>query len=311
MQAVELGEKLGEGAYGKVFAVKGRGDATVKISEPASDLDEVSVLRALAGLPNILQFEQYFISGDSVWIVMPRYDMSLERYLGYFGSSMRDSQRTHVMREITQGLNAMHENGFVHLDVKPSNILVSSSLDKVVVADFGISKPQASGSIYPDECYSLFYRPPELLMSYSPIKTNLSPRMDVWALGCVFYEILASVVLFGACTDEVHMVFAVVQLWKCLNTSFTTEEYWAKFGWARSRRDIPDLDGISMERVNQVRKMYWSTNRPAVRARCRSEAFQAATQITTHKHRDLVISMLEPHERRIELSGVLEYLHNI
>jgi serine/threonine protein kinase len=89
------------------------------------------------------------------------------------------------------GLAEAHRKGFVHRDIKPDNIMVSSS-GQVKVADLGLAKPSIR-----DEQASLLsgtnlvmgtpqYMPPEQWEN----TTNVTPAADVWALGATLYYLL-------------------------------------------------------------------------------------------------------------------------
>jgi serine/threonine protein kinase len=93
-----------------------------------------------------------------------------------------------IMLHMLRGVEYIHLNGILHRDIKPSNILIRKGC--VQIADFGLSRMR---SIPPDyssdaEVVSLWYRAPELLLG----STTYGPPIDVWACGCILYELLCS-----------------------------------------------------------------------------------------------------------------------
>jgi len=97
-----------------------------------------------------------------------------------------------IARQITDALDAAHEKGIVHRDLKPANIKITPE-GLVKVLDFGLAKAAAIDGAPPTVTESrdgaLFgtasYMSPEQARSHSVDK-----RTDIWAFGCVLYEML-------------------------------------------------------------------------------------------------------------------------
>ncbi|WUH99946.1 serine/threonine protein kinase [Spirillospora sp. NBC_00431] len=88
-------------------------------------------------------------------------------------------------RRLSQGIAFLHEQGVVHLDLKPSNILLAPS-GSLKVADFGMAA-QVSELLRraPGAGGTLVYQPPEALQLRAA-----GPEADVYALGLICYEML-------------------------------------------------------------------------------------------------------------------------
>ena len=107
-----------------------------------------------------------------------------------------------IARQITEALEAAHEQGIIHRDLKPANIKVRG--DGVVkVLDFGLAKLVESPSVGSDATVSPTITSPALMtgvgvllgtaayMSPEQVKgQNADKRSDIWAFGCVVYEML-------------------------------------------------------------------------------------------------------------------------
>jgi serine/threonine protein kinase len=100
-----------------------------------------------------------------------------------------------IARQIADGLDAAHERGIVHRDLKPANIKITP--DGVVkILDFGLAKSGGSGAFEPSDLTAVTmpggvvgtpaYMSPEQARGLAADK-----RTDIWAFGCVLYELLS------------------------------------------------------------------------------------------------------------------------
>ena len=112
---------------------------------------------------------------------------------------LRMTEALTVARQIVDALEAAHEKGIVHRDLKPANIKITP--DGVVkVLDFGLAKvasPDGSGSdLSQSRAGAIFgtaaYMSPEQARGH-----NVDKRADIWAFGCVLFEMLTGRVAFA------------------------------------------------------------------------------------------------------------------
>jgi serine/threonine protein kinase len=118
------------------------------------------------------------------------------------------ARAAHVVEQIASALGAAHARGLVHRDVKPPNVLVEKSTgDHVYLTDFGLTRRVDSTSDVTKTgtmMGTLDYIPPEQINGQ-----EVDSRSDVYALGCVLYEMLTGRVPFERDT-EVAKLFAHV-----------------------------------------------------------------------------------------------------
>mmetsp|Transcript_30914 Transcript_30914/g.51707 ORF Transcript_30914/g.51707 Transcript_30914/m.51707 type:complete len:848 (+) Transcript_30914:163-2706(+) len=134
-----------------------------------------------------------------VLLVMPLYSCSLQTVVdegpGYPYCGFSDGLDVlKIMRQIADGINAIHTAGFRHADIKPANILLSED-NYAVITDFGSVSctPQVvntrSDAMKIQEEAEMFstasYRAPELYNT--PSECVLGGESDIWALGCLIY----------------------------------------------------------------------------------------------------------------------------
>ncbi|KAH8890107.1 kinase-like protein [Thozetella sp. PMI_491] len=93
-----------------------------------------------------------------------------------------------------------------HGDIKPENIVWFRKLQRLVITDFGLSRyhSRQSKSHDPNESlrgYSPTYRPPEY-----DLQVDITPRYDVWALGCVLLEFISWYILGNELTENAFSI---------------------------------------------------------------------------------------------------------
>ena len=111
-----------------------------------------------------------------------------------------------ILRDIAQGLADLHEEGYVHRDVKPDNIFVQDG-GKVLLADFGISKDMASsaGTMLPG-ALSRNYGSPEQAKGLPTTQAS-----DIYAFGAVAFELFSGDAPYGAIEPLTELVPGIDQ----------------------------------------------------------------------------------------------------
>lgn len=115
-----------------------------------------------------------------------------------------------IAKDIFQALSFCHEKGFVHGDVKPGNLLVSSD-GYIRLCDFGLAQPIADGAVSanqesPKGLCTLFYRAPESLLGDFH---NRNPAVDIYAAGLVLAELCLGRTLWEGINeiDQLGLIF--------------------------------------------------------------------------------------------------------
>ena len=136
-----------------------------------------------------------------VYLVLEYVDgETLGAILGRSENQRLDVTRSiHIARDVADALQAAHDLGIVHRDLKPDNIMLTQQ-DRVKVVDFGIAKAmETAGPGQHGVTRTGFvvgtprYMSPEQLAG-----TNVDARSDIYALGCVLYEMVTGRAAYDA-----------------------------------------------------------------------------------------------------------------
>ena len=140
------------------------------------------------------------------------------------------SQIKLIMYQLLSGLKYLHDNNILHRDIKPANILINNK-GVVKIGDFGLSRifsEFAKNKRYTNRVVTRWYRAPELLLG----DIAYGSAIDVWSIGCVFWEILTGEHLFRG-NDEKE-VFAQI----CKKCGTPSETSWPGIS------NLPDYEKI-------------------------------------------------------------------
>lgn len=221
-----LTKNLGSGTFGEVWLAtdpKGK-KVAVKFMDAApyegySDtvLSEIAYPLSLDH-PNIVKY--HAILGPDPISSLPKLDIDAKTVIGVVmdeaDGDLLSLIRNHkkllmenfqpIAYQLADALAYITSHNIIHRDLKPENILYrrcpSTSEVKVTIIDFGTS---IIGECYNESkatrVYTLPYRPPELFFETEDIP-KYDGKADVWALGCIFYEMYTSKILFNFKDDD-------------------------------------------------------------------------------------------------------------
>jgi serine/threonine-protein kinase len=210
----EILSLLGSGGMGEVYRAKdtklGR-DVALKILPDTFTHDperlarfrrEAQVLAAL-NHPHIGAIYGLDEAGGQQFLVLELVDgESLDRRIARGGPIPVDEALA-IAKQIAEALEAAHEKGIIHRDLKPANIALTKD-GNIKVLDFGLAKaPEAAGAERNELANSPTITSPAMMTGAGTIlgtAAYMSPeqakgraadkRSDIWAFGCVIYEML-------------------------------------------------------------------------------------------------------------------------
>ncbi|MFI6479650.1 protein kinase [Nonomuraea sp. NPDC050663] len=195
-----LDTRIGAGGMGEVW----RGEDTVlartvavkvllpgRMSDPGFAARFQAEARAMATInhPGVVDVYDYGVSGDTVYLVMKFVDGEpLDRLLSRLGR-IAPEPAMELIAQAASALQAVHDRGIVHRDVKPGNLLVQRD-GTLVLTDFGIARQEVANRLTDAGMVlgTAAYCAPEQAEGMP-----VTPAVDIYALGVVAYECLAGI----------------------------------------------------------------------------------------------------------------------
>lgn len=204
---------LGCGAFGSVWKCHDAGETVaVKIAHNRLEFaakKELAMLEAAAG-PGVVELKTSFRFNGGSCLVLEMLHESLLDVCGFEGALPVNRVRA-ITRDVLRALKRVHELGIVHADIKPENVMLTTS-GSVKLVDFGLA-------FYQDRFHDTArlqtreYRAPEVVLGFSQVTTAI----DIWSVACLVFEMSTSQYLFdiplathATCSrDEMHLAQAM------------------------------------------------------------------------------------------------------
>lgn len=206
-------EELGEGAFGSVvLAWDTRMQRRVAIKRLPLPVDSAgrplqahglaeARTAAMLGHPAIVTVFDFDTDSDEAFLVMEYVDgASLAEVLDDVGGPLTLDEAASVLDDVASALEFAHDNGVLHLDVKPENVLVTRD-GRAKVADFGMAELSSLSGHGPAFGGTPGYMPLEQLQG-----ATVTERTDEWALAALAYEVLTGDNPFADATVEASVM---------------------------------------------------------------------------------------------------------
>ncbi|XP_016144001.1 serine/threonine-protein kinase Nek1 [Sinocyclocheilus grahami] len=195
MDKYERLKKIGEGSFGKAILVKSRTDSRqyvikeIGISrmsnrERQESRREVAVLANMSH-PNIVQYKESFEESGCLYIVMDYCEGGdlFKKINNQRGTLFSEEQILDWFVQICLALKHVHDRKILHRDIKSQNIFLTKD-GTIQLGDFGIARVLNSTVELARTCIGTpYYLSPEICEN-----KPYNNKSDIWALGCVLYE---------------------------------------------------------------------------------------------------------------------------
>jgi len=192
--------ELGRGGMATVFLATDTeqgGEVAIKILHPTLAVSlgptrfrrEIAMLRQLDH-PNILPLLDASETGPLLYFAAPYFRGSTLRSLIKRTGPLPLDRVVAITRDVGSALDHAHERNILHRDIKPGNILIDR--DRAVLFDFGVARAIERTGIDALTLSGVILGTPEYMSPEQTTgETALDARSDIYALGCVVYEMLA------------------------------------------------------------------------------------------------------------------------
>ncbi|XP_069116645.1 cyclin-dependent kinase-like 1 isoform X6 [Argopecten irradians] len=207
MEKYEKLTRIGEGSYGVVFKCRNKETGVIvaikRFVESEDDplikkiaMREIRMLKQLKH-PNLVNLIEVFRRKKRLHLVFEYVDHTVLHELDRYPRGVNEDLVKKIVSQTLEAVNYCHSRNCIHRDVKPENILLSTER-QVKLCDFGFARV-LTGPLdeYTDYVATRWYRAPELLVG----DPKYGPPVDVWAIGCVFAELLSGQALWPGKSD--------------------------------------------------------------------------------------------------------------
>ncbi|XP_073126656.1 CBL-interacting serine/threonine-protein kinase 7 [Henckelia pumila] len=201
LEKYQLGSLLGRGSFAKVYKGRSLEDNTAEVAIKVIDkaatvtaamepriIHEVSAMRRLHNHPNILKLHEVLATKSKIYLVMelaPGGELfaKLSRCRRFSESTAR-----RYFQQVVSALRFCHQNGVVHRDIKPQNLLLDHE-GVLKITDFGLSalSEQKRDGLLHTACGTPAYTAPEVVyrQGYD------GEKADAWSCGILLYVFIA------------------------------------------------------------------------------------------------------------------------
>jgi tRNA A-37 threonylcarbamoyl transferase component Bud32/tetratricopeptide (TPR) repeat protein len=202
----ELEHEIGRGGMATVFRARDlRHDrlVAIKIMHPELALALgrerfLREIRVVAGLqhPNIVAVHDSGEANGVLYYVMPFIEGETLRHRLEREKRLSTDDALRIAHTVTDALGYAHAQGIVHRDVKPENILLAHT-GHALVADFGIARAAQLSREDRLTATGVSLGTPAYMAPEQALGEQTDARADVWALGCMLFEMLTGDPPFG------------------------------------------------------------------------------------------------------------------
>lgn len=201
---------ISSGTYGRVYKALGRngspGEFAIKKFKPDKEGEQVaytgisqSAVREMAlcselNHQNVIKLIEIILEDKCIFMVFEYAEHDLLQIIHHHTQQPRHpipaTTIKSIMFQLLNGCQYLHTNWVLHRDLKPANIMVTSS-GEVKIGDLGLArlfyKPLHALFSGDKVVVTIWYRAPELLLG----SKHYTPAIDMWAVGCIFAELLS------------------------------------------------------------------------------------------------------------------------
>ncbi|XP_077515128.1 death-associated protein kinase related isoform X2 [Amblyomma americanum] len=162
-------------------------------------LHEALVLKMAEPCPRVVDVREVFETPSELILILELAAGGELQHVLDSEECLPEKDVVRLMRQILEAVHFLHDRNIAHLDIKPQNLLLTSSFPQgdILLCDFGISRVIGKGTEIREIVGTPDYVAPEILQ-YEPI----SLATDIWSLGVLTYVLLSGHSPFGGDTKQ-------------------------------------------------------------------------------------------------------------
>eukprot|EP01116_Phalansterium_solitarium_P013454 TRINITY_DN30819_c0_g1_i1.p1 TRINITY_DN30819_c0_g1~~TRINITY_DN30819_c0_g1_i1.p1 ORF type:complete len:595 (+),score=153.16 TRINITY_DN30819_c0_g1_i1:616-2400(+) len=195
---LDIGDKLGEGAYGVVYKATWRFRPCVvkqiklerDVTAVAAFMREAERMQMLRPHPAVVQMLGVCTQVDAPVCIVTEYVNGGTLQDVMFDEYIAPEALLRAFHDVATGMNHLHNENIIHCDLAARNVLISRQGNDFdcKVADFGLSHFTDTGTYYGEQSVKIPIRwcSPEVIR-----QRRFSKKSDVWAMGVLMWEVLA------------------------------------------------------------------------------------------------------------------------
>lgn len=195
----QIERKLAEGGMGAVYIVRQEGTGAIRaaktIKAKSVDVEALERFRieyeslGLINHPNVVRVHASGVHNNVPYLVMELVeghelaDELTEPWDSYYAAE--------ISERILRALEAIHETGIIHRDIKPQNIFICDD-DQPKIADFGLARVMQGEGLTKtgDILGTPAYMAPEQVVA---VQSDINHQVDIWAVGVMLYQMISGV----------------------------------------------------------------------------------------------------------------------
>ncbi|KAL0451106.1 UNVERIFIED_CONTAM: Serine/threonine-protein kinase ATG1c [Sesamum latifolium] len=213
-----VGKQIGAGSFSTVWHARHRVHGTeVAIKEivtarlspklQESLKSEIFILKRV-NHPNIIRLHDMIEEPGKMYIILEYCkggDLSM--YIQQSQGRVPEATAKHFMQQLAEGLKVLRENNFIHRDLKPQNLLLSTDGDNCIlkIADFGFARSLQPRGLAETLCGSPLYMAPEIMQLQ-----KYDAKADLWSVGTILYQLVTGKTPFTG-NNQIHLLQNIIR----------------------------------------------------------------------------------------------------
>lgn len=195
---------IGKGSYSHVYR-SSCGKYAIKVFKDKfshHSIREIALMTFLDS-PYIVQAQKVELKSPGIWqIYMKKYSFDLSSPHWMTWVNRKIDRYLDICAQVSSAVSYLHKNKVIHGDIKPQNVLFDVRKETIGLCDFNVSimEPKNYNS---SVVQTANYRAPEVNLDCALSRYDY--KIDVWSLGCLFYELLTGEVLFKFLSEDSTM----------------------------------------------------------------------------------------------------------